>query len=198
MGSKLMMKMGYIFGTGLGKNGEGRVNPVDAVILPPGRSLDRCMELKEKAGSSGASLFSVERRLKRIKQKELRRAKVAEDKEQERQSMFNFLNSQLNISKSKQKNQNNKNQSTSYNKETCKDLSKNLITISSNIKLVEKDIVKCKESIKRHEGRDQITVERLKEKLNVLEYQLNEFRNNESKIAKEQSNRVAKKKLTLF
>jgi hypothetical protein len=44
-----MAKMGYIHGTGLGKLGEGRVEPVEVVVLPEGNiSLDRVMELKEK------------------------------------------------------------------------------------------------------------------------------------------------------
>lgn len=34
-----MQKMGYIVGTGLGKNAEGRIDPVTAVILPQGKSL---------------------------------------------------------------------------------------------------------------------------------------------------------------
>lgn len=36
-----MQKMGYIFGTGLGKNAEGRIDPVTAVILPRGKSLGK-------------------------------------------------------------------------------------------------------------------------------------------------------------
>lgn len=34
-----MAKMGYIMGAGLGKNGEGRINPVEARVLPKGKSL---------------------------------------------------------------------------------------------------------------------------------------------------------------
>lgn len=36
-----MAKMGYIIGTGLGKNAEGRIDPVTAVILPAGKSLGK-------------------------------------------------------------------------------------------------------------------------------------------------------------
>jgi ribosomal protein L4 len=39
IGSKLMAKMGYITGTGLGKRADGRVNPVEATVLPAGKSL---------------------------------------------------------------------------------------------------------------------------------------------------------------
>lgn len=36
-----MQQMGYVVGTGLGKNAEGRIDPVTAVILPAGKSLGK-------------------------------------------------------------------------------------------------------------------------------------------------------------
>lgn len=39
IGSKLMAQMGYIAGTGLGKHSDGRVEPVEATVLPAGKSL---------------------------------------------------------------------------------------------------------------------------------------------------------------
>lgn len=41
IGSRLMEKMGYVHGSGLGKEGEGRINPVEAMVFPPGRSLGK-------------------------------------------------------------------------------------------------------------------------------------------------------------
>ncbi|KAK2727257.1 uncharacterized protein LOC136039844 [Artemia franciscana] len=48
-GSKMMAKLGYVMGSGLGKNGEGRTEPVECISLPRGKSLDHCMEIKQKA-----------------------------------------------------------------------------------------------------------------------------------------------------
>lgn len=39
IGSKMMAQMGYITGTGLGKRSDGRVTPVEATVLPAGKSL---------------------------------------------------------------------------------------------------------------------------------------------------------------
>lgn len=35
-GSRLMAKMGYVSGKGLGKGGEGRIEPVEIIVLPEG------------------------------------------------------------------------------------------------------------------------------------------------------------------
>lgn len=39
IGSKLMAQMGYVTGAGLGPTQEGRVDPVEATVLPAGKSL---------------------------------------------------------------------------------------------------------------------------------------------------------------
>ena len=36
IGSKLLAKMGYVVGQGLGKHGEGRAEPIPIQLLPPG------------------------------------------------------------------------------------------------------------------------------------------------------------------
>lgn len=198
IGSKLMARMGYVLGTGLGKNGEGRVEPVDAVILPPGKSLDRCMELREKAGSSGQNIFSVERRLKRIQKKEKLRTQKEEERVKESQTMFSFLNSKLNLSKVDKSRLQQQQSKSDMNKDSCQNLSKKLLKLGECVRQVNKDIVKCKEGMKRHEGRDKTTVERLKAKLQNLEQHLGDLKNSESKISSEQQNRSDKKKLTVF
>ncbi|KAG8002892.1 Zinc finger CCCH-type with G patch domain-containing protein [Nibea albiflora] len=55
IGSKLMLKMGYEYGKGLGKMQEGRVEPVMAVVLPKGKSLDQCAELTQRRTQSKAA-----------------------------------------------------------------------------------------------------------------------------------------------
>jgi hypothetical protein len=48
IGSKLLHKMGFIKGQGLGRGKDGIKEPIDIVVLPTGRSLDVCAELREK------------------------------------------------------------------------------------------------------------------------------------------------------
>ncbi|GAU97142.1 hypothetical protein RvY_08494 [Ramazzottius varieornatus] len=48
VGSKLMSQMGFVVGQGLGRNSGGRTEPVEAQVLPKGRSLDYCMALREQ------------------------------------------------------------------------------------------------------------------------------------------------------
>jgi G-patch domain len=43
IGSKLMARMGYVTGAGLGPKQEGRVDPVEATVLPFGKSLGKCI-----------------------------------------------------------------------------------------------------------------------------------------------------------
>jgi hypothetical protein len=90
IGSKLMAKMGYQIGHGLGKEGkEGRIEPVEAFVLPEGSvSLDKAMELKEKA------------KLKKMKQnvKIKKNLKNTNDKEEEYKDdldVFEFINNTL-------------------------------------------------------------------------------------------------------
>ncbi|XP_050438487.1 zinc finger CCCH-type with G patch domain-containing protein-like isoform X2 [Adelges cooleyi] len=48
IGSKIMAKMGYIKGTGLGKNNKGRVEPAVATVLPKRQSLDYCIAIENE------------------------------------------------------------------------------------------------------------------------------------------------------
>ena len=61
-------------GEGLGRRGEGRVEPVSAVIYPAGKSLDWCMEKREAIGECKDS-YTAEKVLARQKRKEEARSR---------------------------------------------------------------------------------------------------------------------------
>uniref|UniRef100_T1IUR7 Zinc finger CCCH-type with G patch domain-containing protein n=1 Tax=Strigamia maritima TaxID=126957 RepID=T1IUR7_STRMM len=69
IGSKLMAKMGYVLGSGLGKNGEGITKPVEATVFPAGKSLDKCLELKAKGALNNPAKRKRMLRKKRLKEK---------------------------------------------------------------------------------------------------------------------------------
>ncbi|XP_037377759.1 zinc finger CCCH-type with G patch domain-containing protein isoform X2 [Talpa occidentalis] len=48
IGSRLLAKMGYEPGKGLGRHADGRVEPVHAVVLPRGKSLDQCAAILQR------------------------------------------------------------------------------------------------------------------------------------------------------
>lgn len=190
-----MVQMGYVLGTGLGRNKEGRVEPVDAIVLPPGKSLDACMELKEKA--KDGNLFSAEkRRLKQQRRAEKQAAKLAAQKPKEEATVFEFLNSKLSLRK---------NHSNSTNKETSDirkqsntNLNKQLFSLDQNLMQVKKDILKTKDAMKRHKGRDKETYSLMEKKLESLESKRAELDTMQNSLFHEKKCRSDKQKLLSF
>eukprot|EP01083_Nonionella_stella_P227853 808046_1 len=98
-GLKLLEKSGYTFGKGLGKNGQGRVHPVDARIIK-GRNtgLDFVSEHSKPATKPGTGKSA-----KRRERKRERTAKIEEEREVQRKKsqryddVFDFMN--VNLSK---------------------------------------------------------------------------------------------------
>ncbi|XP_039288009.1 zinc finger CCCH-type with G patch domain-containing protein [Nilaparvata lugens] len=94
IGSRLMEKMGYIHGSGLGKNGEGITEPVEAVVMPAGKSLDHCMELRESAGGD-KDMFKAERHRLKMQLRDEKRREKEYQRQKQKTDVFSFLNSTL-------------------------------------------------------------------------------------------------------
>ncbi|KAI8771006.1 zinc finger CCCH-type with G patch domain-containing protein [Biomphalaria glabrata] len=95
IGSKLMAKMGYITGQGLGPEGLGRAEPVPIMLLPQGKSLDKIMELKEMSGNDDMfnAMKKLEKRQKLMEKKELEKEERKERKDN--WGVFGFINNKL-------------------------------------------------------------------------------------------------------
>ncbi|KAJ0181135.1 hypothetical protein K1T71_003220 [Dendrolimus kikuchii] len=195
MGSKLMLAMGYVPGTGLGAASDGRVKPVEARLVPLGKSLDHVMAISEK--NAVQDPLKIEQKLKRLQKREEERNKRAyeREKERERRNVFNFINRTLG-DKSEQE--------TSVapaipdvKQSTSKDLNIEQFKITEDIKRLERDIVKLKNSLMKypsgstgHKSVNMQIVEKNKE--------LDKLLRREKQITKEQLHRKDKVKMTVF
>ncbi|XP_068208151.1 zinc finger CCCH-type with G patch domain-containing protein-like isoform X1 [Palaemon carinicauda] len=202
IGSKLMQKMGYIVGTGLGPSGEGRVEPVVAYVYPQGVSLDRCMELRE--ASNGEELLQVEKRLEREKRKEeMKSAQVAE-RLRKRTSVFDIINKKLSGKGSEDDSDDEFSARPVVNvsksvlqKDTTKDLNKKNFQLGENIKLLQKEINKIEESRDRHTG-NTIALKTIETKLQGKKIDLHKMQEAERKVQGEQRGRKDKRKYCVF
>lgn len=203
IGSKLMEKMGYVVGTGLGPLGEGRVEPVTAYVYPQGVSLDRCMELRE--ASNGEELLEVEKRLEREQKKEEAKSAQAAERLRKQTSVFDIINKKLggkdqsfedskdesnpkpviNVSKS------------ALQKDSIKDLNKKNYQLSENIRQLRKEVEKMEGTRERQSG-NQAALSVINSKLQSKKTELQRLQEAERKVQGEQQSRKNIKKLCVF
>lgn len=196
IGSRLMAKMGYIHGCGLGKLGEGRLEPVEAQVFPPGKSLDHCMALREAAGGD-ADLFKAERKHRVLQRKMFKRLQkeYEQEKEREKNNVFSFLNSTLSGSNTStvESASNSVNLTTS----TSKGLNVERFKVGEDIRRAERDMAKLRQSLGRHaEGSMAHTT--IRDRLRQAQGQLDKLQDCERNIIREQNIRENKKKLAVF
>jgi len=212
MGSNLMLKMGWVVGRGLGRQGEGRVEPVTARVYPQGKSLDWCMERREELG--GGSVLDVENILKKEAKDAERKSKKRAEDEQKRdnsaKSLFDFINVRLGApikgtipgvdkisNRSKNGFSNNKNKESTAKEDTDKTLKIRQFKTGEQISKVEKEISRLKESYSRHKD-DLKTAAGIKNKMNEKIAELNRLENKDKSLKLEEGNRKSKSKLTIF
>nr|XP_018912868.1 PREDICTED: zinc finger CCCH-type with G patch domain-containing protein [Bemisia tabaci] len=192
IGSKLMASMGYIAGTGLGKNSDGKVDPVEAVVFPTGKSLDYCMKLKESSGDK--DLFQAERRRKRHAAKMEKARKHSYEREKQRGFFFSFLNEQLAGPSTPAPTQKS---NVSLKNSSLKGLNVDSMRVGEDIKRVSKDIVKLKESLSRHATGSAVHSS-ISNKLRMAQNELFGLQNRENSINKEKSDRKSREKMSVF
>ncbi|KAK7580514.1 hypothetical protein V9T40_001143 [Parthenolecanium corni] len=198
IGSKLMASMGYIAGTGLGKHGEGRLEPITATVLPPGKSLDHCMELREAAGGD-PNLFNAEKLQKKIKRKMLanlrNKKKRAAVQEQKSNDVFSFLNKSIAGNSSPQTTSTE--DDALLKQSSTKALNVKELKICGDMQKKDYELMVLREKLSRQKS-NTVGHNTLKKKINVLESELNTMRSKLNDVYKEKNYRQTLKELTEF
>ncbi|KAM6924678.1 zinc finger CCCH-type with G patch domain-containing protein isoform 1-T1 [Xenentodon cancila] len=198
IGSKLMLKMGYEYGKGLGKMQEGRVEPVMAVVLPKGKSLDECAEFtqrrtKSKTAKDGTQTGRPKRR---------RRPRAATGG---RPTVFDFLNGKLGDRSFVPAEGGAAAPSVATGleayrggKHTRRSLNVRLFQAAERVSQTEREIQKLNESLSRQTGRDSSTAKHLEEKLSAARRLLAQQKAHELSIQREHKKADTHKKMTEF
>ncbi|KAM9260634.1 zinc finger CCCH-type with G patch domain-containing protein [Cariama cristata] len=200
IGSKLLVQMGYEFGKGLGKNSEGRVEPVQAVVLPRGKSLDQCAEVLQK--KKQGKLDPGKSRKCRAKGSSSGQSPAGSRKPP--RNVFDFLNEKLRGKSTGEKAggmalpERNSKEIYHASKSTKKALSVRLFQTMEKIEQTQKDIRGIQQALARNIGRHSIATAQLEEKLANAHKQLGQLQAQEASLQREQKKADTHKKMTEF
>lgn len=193
IGSKIMAKMGYIHGTGLGSDGSGIVIPVAAQILPQGYSLDRCMELRE-AANGDKDFFSIEKKMQHQRKKQENINARAYERELQRTDVFSFINDNILGGASEVKKPK---KDVSLSNETTKSLNVASVRVADDIRRKEREISKLRQSMERNSvGSD--VYKRTQQQLQMKTQELKALQKEGNILSKEQASRKTKDKISVF
>ncbi|NXP47674.1 ZGPAT protein, partial [Heliornis fulica] len=200
IGSKLLVRMGYEFGKGLGKNCDGRVEPVQAVVLPRGKSLDQCAEVLQKKRQG--KLDPDKSRKCRAKGNRPGRSPGGSRKPSH--NVFDFLNEKLRGKSAGDKAggmalpERNSKEIYHASKSTKKALSVHLFKTMEKIEQTQRDIIGIQQSLERNIGRHSVAAARLEEKLANAHKQLGQLQAQAASLQREQKKADTHKKMTEF
>ncbi|XP_035199463.1 zinc finger CCCH-type with G patch domain-containing protein [Oxyura jamaicensis] len=200
IGSKLLAQMGYEFGKGLGKNSEGRVEPVQAVVLPRGKSLDQCAEVLQRKKQGRLDPGNP----KKCRAKGNNTGRSSGGSRKAPRNVFDFLNEKLRGKSTGEKAggvalpERNSKEIYHASKSTKKALSVRLFQTMEKIEQTQKDIRGIQQALARNIGRHSVATAQLEEKLANAHKQLGQLQAQEASLQREQKKADTHKKMTEF
>ncbi|NXE12076.1 ZGPAT protein, partial [Lophotis ruficrista] len=200
IGSKLLVRMGYEFGKGLGKNSEGRVEPVQAVVLPRGKSLDQCAAVLQR--KKQGKLDPGKPRKCRAKGSGSGRFPAGGRKPP--RNVFDFLNEKLRGKSGGEKAggmalpERNSKEIYHASRSTRKALSVRLVQTEEKIEQTQRHIRGIQQALERNIGRHSVATAQLEEKLANAHKQLGQLQAQEASLQREQKKADTHKKMTEF
>ncbi|XP_059889247.1 zinc finger CCCH-type with G patch domain-containing protein isoform X2 [Delphinus delphis] len=197
IGSRLLAKMGYEFGKGLGRHAEGRVEPIHAVVLPRGKSLDQCAEILQKrtrGSQAGAS-----------RPPKCRGRGGGPRGRPPSRNVFDFLNEKLKggapgaLEAGVAPPGRRSGEEVYHASRSAKRaLSLQLFQTEEKIEQTQRAIRGIQEALARNAGRHSVTAAQLQEKLAGAQRQLGQLRAQEAGLQREQRKADTHKKMTEF
>lgn len=197
IGSRLLAKMGYEFGKGLGRHAEGRVEPIHAVVLPRGQSLDQCAKvLRQTAKGSKAGPSRPPKCRGRGRSPRGRPPP---------RSVFDFLNEKLQgeapgapDAGAAPAGRRSGKELYHASRDAKRALSLRLLQTEERIEQAQRDVRGIQEALARNAGRHSAMVAQLQEKLAGAQRQLGQLRAQEAGLQREQRKADTHKKMTEF
>ncbi|XP_023367801.1 zinc finger CCCH-type with G patch domain-containing protein isoform X2 [Otolemur garnettii] len=194
IGSRLLAKMGYEFGKGLGRHLEGRVEPIHAVVLPRGKSLDQCAEALQKRPMGSKAGTS--------RPPKCRERRGRPGGRPPPRNVFDFLNEKLQgqtsgALKAGEGPPGRKSKDIYHASKSAKRaLSLQLFQTEEKIERTQRDIRGIQEALARNAGR--VAAAQLEEKLAGAQRQLGQLRAQEAGLQREKRKADTHKKMTEF
>ncbi|XP_063815229.1 zinc finger CCCH-type with G patch domain-containing protein [Pseudophryne corroboree] len=198
IGSKLLARMGYEIGKGLGRNLEGRVEPVQAMVLPKGKSLDQCLELQQRKHKGGQNAPKA-RRKRLPKRPGVRPGNNAS------RNVFDFLNEKLEGKASREHTAETRTAIERKGKEiynasqgSKRALNVALAKTTEKIQQKQREIGHLTKALARNIGREHMVSTQLEKRLSEARTALVELQQVERGLQREQKAADTHKKMTEF
>lgn len=195
IGSRLLMKMGYEQGKGLGKCLEGRVEPVQAMVVPRGKdhSLEGCGELTRALATRSRPTPATDgppRPRKKLKRREGGGGKP---------NVFDFLNAKLGPSKASSAPISSVPKDVYRGQKSDKKaLNVQLFKATEGVAQAQREIQEIQRSLSRKAGRDPAVISRLEEKLAAAKKRLALLQSQEQVIQTQRKRADTHKNMTEF